>query len=272
MSPALAGKPIPVFDPWIICFGSPPPVQAGWPASRPRTLYKDQLALCSEEHGAQYTAGCICHHEGGTPLCSLTNGADRDLWNARLIPAWTGGYMTFDGWCANMCICASEESATRYYNENPKQLATSNAAPDPNPPPAGSNQRTGGVGFPNTFANPFSNINDTNGSWQNLNADARCGGACTVGSQCNSGISSGLDAGPDECLCQVQSSTYEPSSGALLYTAKCVIEFPNKRHEARPCPCNSTYVSHGCCGSRDGLIHEPVELKLGELVDDPESL
>ncbi|KAI9851607.1 MAG: hypothetical protein M1838_003201 [Thelocarpon superellum] len=34
------------------------------------------------------------------------------------------------------------------------------------------------------------------------------------------------------------------------------------------CPCNTTYVSHGCCGS-SGLIWEPAGLRLGGLVDQP---
>ena len=32
------------------------------------------------------------------------------------------------------------------------------------------------------------------------------------------------------------------------------------------CPCNATYVSRSCCGVSDGLVWEPQDLKLGELV------
>ena len=31
------------------------------------------------------------------------------------------------------------------------------------------------------------------------------------------------------------------------------------------CPCNCTYVSHACCNSRDGIVHEDVSLNLGPL-------
>lgn len=31
------------------------------------------------------------------------------------------------------------------------------------------------------------------------------------------------------------------------------------------CACNCTYISRGCCGVEDGIVHEPVPLKLGFL-------
>ncbi|KAI9891660.1 MAG: hypothetical protein M1814_002595 [Vezdaea aestivalis] len=38
-----------------------------------------------------------------------------------------------------------------------------------------------------------------------------------------------------------------------------------KRSEALLCPCNSTYVSAGCCEARNGLVWEHEGLKMGEL-------
>ncbi|KAI9677426.1 MAG: hypothetical protein M1817_006380 [Caeruleum heppii] len=32
-----------------------------------------------------------------------------------------------------------------------------------------------------------------------------------------------------------------------------------------PCPCNTSYVSYGCCHSDSGIVFEPPEMKLGEL-------
>ena len=32
--------------------------------------------------------------------------------------------------------------------------------------------------------------------------------------------------------------------------------------EAKPCLCNSTYISERCCDSRDGIVHEPEHFQL----------
>ena len=39
-----------------------------------------------------------------------------------------------------------------------------------------------------------------------------------------------------------------------------------KRDVVLPCPCNSTYISHSCCGAKGGLVWEPAGFNLGKLV------
>ena len=68
------------------------------------------------------------------------------------------------------------------------------------------------------------------------------------------------------------------------FLAKCagavfvgsILGMPNSRlggrsvDEQKLCACNASYVSRGCCGSKDGLIWEPPGMKMGELRRDLE--
>ena len=69
-------------------------------------------------------------------------------------------------------------------------------------------------------------------------------------------------------MCSTQSERYQPGSGTVAFVAACIISISGgggKRHDTRPCPCNATYVSYGCCGAVDGLVWEEEHFKLGEL-------
>ena len=87
----------------------------------------------------------------------------------------------------------------------------------------------------------------------------QCGGNCTGSGGCG-------DASSKGCMCLTQSEQYQPGEGTVAFVAACVVSLGGKRQEGRPCPCNGTYVSHACCGARDGLVWEGEEFKLGELV------
>ncbi|KAI9720511.1 MAG: hypothetical protein M1828_005682 [Chrysothrix sp. TS-e1954] len=89
-----------------------------------------------------------------------------------------------------------------------------------------------------------------------------CNGTCTAGQDCG--------AQADTCICKVVSSTYIPRLGIEKYLAECSLPLLGKRDmetiEA-PCPCNTSYVSHACCDTRDGWVWESEDRKLGELLE-----
>ena len=86
----------------------------------------------------------------------------------------------------------------------------------------------------------------------------QCGNNCTTNQDCTAGGAKG-------CLCSTQSEQYQPGKGMVMFVAACVVSLGGKRDGGRPCPCNGTYVSYGCCGVEDGMVWEGAEFKLGEL-------
>ena len=99
--------------------------------------------------------------------------------------------------------------------------------------------------------------------WQN-----QCGKNCTSVADCS--VPSG---GSGTCSCLAHTSQYQPGSGTVAFIAACLVTLGSgggkKRDEMPPCPCNSTYVSHGCCAAPSGLVWEPPDSKLGQLLMDP---
>ena len=229
---------------------------------RPRSLYTNNMDLCSVDHGAQYTVGCRCESATGVPICTRANGGDEVLLNWNLDIAWTGWANRFFTWCLRACRCGSPEGQEELLAESSSQTQISDNVPDPNAlsgnsSPLGS---TGGTGSSNALGV------DTSTWTSSTSSLSRCNGSCAVGSECSTtGIA-------EDCVCQVQSSTYEPASGVIQYTAACMQSLVSIRDEPVPCPCNETYVSHGCCGSFDGMIWEEPGMKLGELVPESDGL
>ena len=106
----------------------------------------------------------------------------------------------------------------------------------------------------------------------------QCGTNCTTDRDCKapsapvtpgaeSNVGNGEQGKSSSCTCRTQSSQYQPGSGIVAFAAACLIDMATggKRDEGWPCPCNGSYVSHGCCGVEDGLVWEAMENKLGEL-------
>ena len=168
-------------------------------------------------------------------------------------------------WCYDACLCLTESEEETYTNETPAGQAQTQESEDEDVDPvayrAGDRPGVGGggtiqsiPGSPGSAANP-----GTAGEacFGNNTCQPLCmTGSCQLGSQCSG----------EHCLCQAKSATYVPNTGILEFTAGCtfITSVAGKRSEPMPCPCNSTYVSLGCCHS-DGMIWEAPELKLGEL-------
>ena len=97
----------------------------------------------------------------------------------------------------------------------------------------------------------------------------QCGNNCTSNDDCEAPASSagvgGIAEKGSNCTCRAQSSQYQPGPGTVAFVAACLIDMATggKREESLPCPCNSTYVSHGCCGAKNGWISEAPAYKLG---------
>jgi hypothetical protein len=89
----------------------------------------------------------------------------------------------------------------------------------------------------------------------NVKSSRWCGFGCTSFSDCTEYEQV---PGCDGLVCQPT----EASAGAYFAIGSCV-GLGRKRDTSMACSCNSTYVSHSCCGSRNGLVWEDPELKLG---------
>ena len=181
-------------------------------------------------------------------MCSIPNGADRVLYWATLNPTLASNYHSFFGWCQGHCECMTEVIAEEYTGETPSQQAQTNVTEDPD------------------TIMPWHAFNATtmdaiwNGTWVNATGNVHfCAGSCSSQDECTS----------DDCICQVNSSTYVPRLGIVTYTSSCGSDLGKRdasgHHESLPCPCNTTYVSHSCCAAKGGVVHEPPEFKLGEL-------
>jgi hypothetical protein len=242
------------FDPYIVCLGSLPGADVGWPTNySPDNYGGSLLSLCSAANGnAGANVGCICTTSAGELHCDA-GVADSNLYNA---PPLTTG-QTFTELCKSGCYCQYQTGSLRAIQFN----RTNRPSPWENPPP---NTATGGAGGSNGASssstgggpNPLANIANTY-----IN---QCGNNCTTNADCTGG---------SDCTCRAQSQQVVPGAGAgvgtVQYLAACIIMLstgvPGKRDEAWPCPCNATYVSHGCCDAKDGMVWESWNNKLGEL-------
>ena len=251
------GRPFPVFDDYIACIGDPPGPDNIYPAGRDVGQYNTNEELCSAVHGNTNNLGCICPGPDALVDCSIANGADPVLFNAPLSAAMRLARLySFRTYCQAVCSCLSADDAEAFRaGMISEQQVAELGATDPfaETVPAGATFRGFAgrtpVNWPGAEAVESSPDNQT----------PLCAGACSsVGANCSAA-----------CECRVSSSTYNPATNQLLYAAACTLPFSlsgKRAEEALPCPCNSSYVSHSCCGAYNGVVWEPREMKLGELM------
>lgn len=204
--------------------------------------------------------------------------ADTNLWSATI--SWYDHgeeHYEFPQWCYIICECITEREAVAerrgdisYYDSDFQHLLNSTGVlPD--------SSLAGYSSYTDTSSSGGNRSNSTDGSsWQSPPTDHlakaapgidvepsvlqdQCGNSCTTNKDCNT-------SGKSSCMCSAQSEQYQPGSGTVAFVAACIISMSGKREESMPCPCNGSYVSHGCCGSEDGVVWEAEEFKLGELL------
>ncbi len=271
------------YDPYIICEGPGPTWVEGLPRAYSEDSYGLNLYLCSAAHGIpRHNVGCSCSRPRGNVRCSQ-DIADPTLWNANYRSTDQGeiddavdrgfrdGVMPFWEYCWGNCLCVDAETAQESGTSNSVALSVLHRYR------VGelARQRAGTMNF-----NPFTGgtvvtggntPNEGNTAGDSVN-HTQCGNKCTSDKDCKNqasptGNKEAAQQGSN-CTCRAQSSQYQPGPGTGAFVAACLIDMATggKREEDLPCPCNSTYVSHGCCGSKDGSIWEAPEYKLGELI------
>lgn len=267
------------YDPYISCPGPALGHFNGLPEQYSETTYSSSLALCSGMHGAPQNVGCVCTSSGGRLHCDESM-ADSTLYNAPL--TFRDG--TIHDHCLGACYCMRTSFMTTrgaYEPEATEQPMAHSAIRSPNAPnTAGPNPFSDEAGRPFDFDNdrfryPFPP--PTRGS---VTSD-QCGAGCTTNEDCEACAQGTTSANNYTCRAAEQ-STFNPAVGIATFVSICLrsalltgkmgmkVEPPGKRDLELPCPCNSTYVSHGCCAAAKGLVWEPAEAKLGELVDKAE--
>ena len=229
-----------IFDPYIICHNPPPPAYA-FPPGYSGQDYPNSRDLCSAANGRRGSnVGCFC----SSPFSELH--CDPKLADATLSEATTRHWNrtndhreSFADFCYDACYCADTKSAAIAHDSlqrNSELNRVLNGQYDP---------------FP--FTNPPSDEVTRPVSLRN-----QCGSNCSSNADC-----AGLENG---CACKTQNEQYVPGKGTVIFAAACTISLGGKREKQRPCPCNETYVSHACCGATGGIVQEPEQFKLGELL------
>lgn len=267
------------YDPFITCPGPPLTHATGLPLAYSETTYSTSLALCSVVHGAPQNVGCGCTSSGG-PLRCNERVADSTLFNADVDDSGR----TIADYCVSVACYCGDGNEVRIHNAtSSSQVPTpTSSAParvtnpgyDPNGPNPFRDTVNSAVnpGYDPNEPNPFRDAPNT------PTTTGQCGIGCTTDEDCESCATTQTAAEQYKCRA-AQRSTFNPSTGAAKFFSMCLIAasisgsmdkgsgFGGKRDVALPCPCNSTYVSHGCCGAKSGMVWEPEEFNLGELID-----
>ena len=288
-----------LYDPFIICEGNGPKHAEGLPPAYSEDDYALNTYLCSAAHGVpRHNVGCACTRSGADVHCS-ENIADPDLWNAIYHPTdpeevqdalergFSNMMVPFPDHCWANCVCVDPEEAheTGWAGlENALSLHGQSLTAMPIISQGQGGPTAAAAAVPTGYTSGGMSTNRhqgvAQGSWP-VNAqpaiNKQCGTSCTTDSDCkapsapstpNAEPSAGNgEQAKSSCTCRTQSSQYQPGSGLVAFAAACLIDMATggKRDEDWPCPCNSTYVSHGCCGVENGLVWEATENKLGEL-------
>ena len=253
------------FDPFISCIGPRISHRDGLPLAYSEETYNNALALCSVAHGAPQNAGCSCTTAGGPVHCD-ESVADPTLFNARL----DGRTTTIAEYCAIIgCYCRRfTEAQVISYRTRLAFASSTTSSLRPS--------RVANPSYEPTGANPFRGIA---GAAQNGDG---CGVGCKSDEDCQSCAVDQNTAESYNCRA-AQQSQFNPTTGAATFLSMCLISASTtaldgksngnggKRDVEFPCPCNTTYVSHGCCGAKGGLIWEPLGFNLGKLVSGDES-
>ena len=265
-------------DPYIVCDMDGPRHNEGLPLRYSDQVYADLLTLCSYAHGARQNVGCFCAYTGRFVHCD-EQFADAELWNANYRPEnaatarrlesavgrW--GEITFPDLCRYGCECRSPRDQAQYFREaygdaNYDALRGINGLMSPESTAGGGGEVGGGISGAGTLAG------SVQGAGNEVQVQNQCGGNCTTAKDCV-----GPEGGAGACSCRGYSEQYQPGAGTVAFVAACLVMLGSggggggKREEPLPCPCNSTYVSHGCCDVLDGVIWEPHSSNLGFLGD-----
>ena len=268
------------YDPYISCWDRPPTSNNGLPAGYSQSSYPNNLLLCSAAHGSLYgNVGCFCTSSGATVVCRQAL-ADSVLWSA--VVTWNDDddddveSYTFPNYCMISCECLTESEAQAEHQGNINwydpayehlvsmgSLTSSNPSEAPSDIESASDDDTASSILRGGDVNQTGHQAGEKSPYQGVHtpqvAHDQCGNPCTSNRDCSVGQN-------QSCICSTQSEQYQPGTGTIAFVAACIISLSGKRAESKPCPCNSTYVSHTCCRSEDGLVWEPEEFKLGELL------
>ena len=267
------------YDPYIICEGYGPNHTEGLPTAYDEDVYITSLAVCSAAHGARQNIGCACTEDNRHALYCDEHIADGTLWNAvfkstdpddvdiAIRQGFENGEIPFEEYCYEQCWCADPETAYQAMETIQDPSVSTSAGVDGRVPPAGDYSGTAASVRTNS-GNSFGAgaIEGTTQAQGQPAVQNQCGNTCKTGNDCQNPAAA---KGNSSCTCRTQSSQFQPGAGTVAFVAACLINMASpggKRDEEWPCPCNGSYVSHGCCGASGGMVWEAVEFKLGELV------
>lgn len=263
------------YDRYLTCPGQRLTHATGLPQGYSEATYSTSLALCSAYMGAPQNAGCFCTSPGDRVYCN-EGMADPTLYHAPL--DWHPTNIAF--YCMYIaCHCRTEQETTSTHDSVPSAPAV---------PAATSTVRNPyyrHFSGPNPFRDAaerarnreFDPLRDTAGG--GAVGSAQCGLGCSSDEECQSCTTDKTAAAADQYKCRAAAqSKFNPTVGGATFISMCLRtiasggqdskEYVGKRDEELPCPCNSTYISHGCCSAKDGLVWEPAEFYLGGLDKD----
>lgn len=254
------GKTSQMFDPYMICNDAtvlPPP-----PPGRPPFL--DHLSLCSTVHGVPgMNMGCFCDHPYGQVQCVEAMG-DPYLWSATTIlvdaESRQRTWVTLYDLCLNVCYCSSAAKGRAARNETGRLQKSHSSLVSETAENRSSVERVSGNTIPSSSSKSHqgTDVQLEQSKLQDLH-QMTCGTNCSSNRDCQGGA--------DGCNCKIQEETYIMGKGTVAFLASCMISLGGKREEGSPCPCNTSYVSHACCGVESGIIWEDESFKLGELME-----
>ena len=207
--------------------------------------------------------GCFCDHPYRSVQCNELRG-DPHLWSAATVVVDLDSgqqiWITLYDLCLHLCFCSSATKRRAARNETGR-LQNSHKA---------LSSDTNGISE-NRVGNEFDRalLSSSPTSQQGTEASTEhsplespplgtCGSSCTSGADCQGGTTG--------CTCKTQKESYVMGKRTANFLAACMISLGGKREEDTPCPCNVSYVSYACCGSKDGLVWENETFKLGELL------
>ena len=165
-------------------------------------------------------------------------------------------------------------AATNADQDPPAQAAAGRTPPGRTPPGrthlrqtpysrAKSKAAAGAQGTQGQATNPDPNASQTWGSQMQTGGSAQNGVQCPSGN-CNSAADCGA-----LCVCMQSISSQIDALGNAIWTSGCGSKrstYPGKRDNFQhPCICNSSYVSYACCSETSGIVHEPPNLRLGQV-------
>ncbi|KAI9715711.1 MAG: hypothetical protein M1828_000726 [Chrysothrix sp. TS-e1954] len=270
-TPAVAPMP----DNYMVCGGQVPQpnVWGPWPQEYGPDNYTDNMGLCSGAYGltnddrSPRNLGCYCFFAGQSkPACAYFN-ADATLFR------WPNLYndWTFPKLCAErLCACTTRDVRNSYSIMG--RLGGGQFEYDSvlDAQPSGVYPYDPDI---DTSSVDYLEEEKATTDPDNVSVGDTCGNVCTSNLNCVTLNSTDTSM---QCKCKVQSSTVIPGNLREVHISACVVSsalsalpgssLVGKRDQPDLCPCNSTYVSEGCCGVQDGMVWEPKEAHRGRLL------